>query len=428
MSFGSIAWFICIFVVAVPATDYNDNDITTESPPEEAMRDFEETLAVDLSALLDAGDGAVLTLEAGDTRLAVHRAVLEAGSPVLAAMLSNGSLEASSGVVSIPDVEGPVLRQLVAYLYTRRAPRLPHMAPQILAAADRYGVSGLKAACEQQVAAHLSVENVAAAALLALRHSSPSLRRAAVAFIKAHSYQVVMTQGWVDAVVGHPHYALELTRLIAEPPAGTSINTPASASAHHQPRSDRMPAAAAPVADPGHSTPLDEADVSHLQNLSSEEKGKRLLKAAMVGAVEELQVLLAVGADVGARDPAWCNWTALHWAADRGHLWVVRYLLEGGADAGATTIKRNTAIHLAAWSGHVPVVRHLLRSGVDPNTRGEENKTPLHFAAQWGNTNVVNVLLDTGADREAKDYSRRTPKETARYHLRHHLLQILTPR
>ncbi|XP_049769387.1 speckle-type POZ protein-like [Schistocerca cancellata] len=127
----------------------------------------------------------------------------------------------SSGRVAVSDVEGPVLRQLAAYMYTLEAPELPSMALQMLAAADRYGLADLKAVCEQQVAGQLTVENAAAAAVLAERCRCPGLRQAAVAFVKAHASQVVATRGWADCAVSHPLSVVELTRLIVEPPADT---------------------------------------------------------------------------------------------------------------------------------------------------------------------------------------------------------------
>ncbi|XP_049769503.1 uncharacterized protein LOC126108329 [Schistocerca cancellata] len=114
-----------------------------EQPRESST--MEAVQEVSLGALLDAGDGAVVTLVAGDTRLVAHRAILAARSPVIAAMFRHGTPEASSGQLAVPDVEGPVLQELLGYLYTLQAPQLPGMAHQLLAAADRYGVSVLKA-------------------------------------------------------------------------------------------------------------------------------------------------------------------------------------------------------------------------------------------------------------------------------------------
>ncbi|XP_049769368.1 speckle-type POZ protein-like [Schistocerca cancellata] len=184
----------------------------------EAVKDITEMTAVDLGDLLDAGDDAVVILQAGDTRLVAHRAVLADRSPVFAAMFAHDTLEASSGAVSIPGVGGPVLRQLVSYLYTLRAPQLPGAATQLLAAADKYGVSRLKAECERQVAAQLTVETAAAAAVLAVRHSCSDLRRTAIEFIKARTHEVMATQGWADAMRKQPEDLVKVSRLLYDPP------------------------------------------------------------------------------------------------------------------------------------------------------------------------------------------------------------------
>ncbi|XP_046983206.1 protein roadkill-like [Schistocerca americana] len=269
----------------------------------EAVKDVTETVTVDLGALLDAGDDAMVILEAGDTRLVAHRAVLVDRSPVLAAMFAHDTLETSTGVVRITDVGGPVLRELVSYLYTQRAPQLPGTAPQLLAAADKYGVSRLKAECERQVAAQLTVETAAAAAVLAVRHSCSDLRRAAIEFIKARTREVMATQGWADAMLYQRKDLIEVSRLLYDPP----------------PKS---------------------------RSLSAEERDRRLLQAAKRGALGELTALIAAGADVGASG-APCGWTALHWAAMNGPAGVAAALLVAGADRGATTGGGETALDIA---------------------------------------------------------------------------------
>ncbi|XP_047104618.1 speckle-type POZ protein-like [Schistocerca piceifrons] len=162
-----------------------------------AVTEVQNTTTEALAALLDGGDGALVTLVAGETRVAAHRAVLAAASPVFAAMFAHDMLEASCGQVSIDDVEGPVLRLLVAYTYTLQAPQLPDTAAQLLSAADKYGLSALKAACELQLISQLAVETAAATAVRAVRHSCPDATRAAVAFIKDH-LQVMATRGWAE--------------------------------------------------------------------------------------------------------------------------------------------------------------------------------------------------------------------------------------
>ncbi|XP_049765142.1 uncharacterized protein LOC126094674 isoform X2 [Schistocerca cancellata] len=181
---------------------------TLESSSMGRVPEAEEMAGLELGPLLDAGECAMVTLAAGEARLAAHRAVLAARSPVFAAMVHQDTLEVSGGHITLTDVEGPALRQLVSYCYTLRAPQRPSVVPQLLAAADKYDISGLKAVCEQQLGAQLSVETAAATAVLAVRHSCPSLTAAALAFIKAN-HKVLATQGWSDAVLHQPDDAVE---------------------------------------------------------------------------------------------------------------------------------------------------------------------------------------------------------------------------
>ncbi|XP_049843145.1 ankyrin-3-like isoform X2 [Schistocerca gregaria] len=441
----SVTWFTCVFMAVVIASDYNDTGFVTGFDPEvtvdqlrtdspemstttERAQEVEGSTAADLATLLDASEGAVVTLVAGDTRLVAHRAVLAARSPVFQAMFQHDTLEASGGRVVIPDVEGPVLRHLLSYMYTLQAPQLPSVAPQVLAAADSYGLPHLKAAFEQQVAAQLSVENAVATALLALRHSCPILKQAAVAFIKAHTLQVVMTQGWADAAVSHPHYLVELTRLIAQPPAQTSTaaTTDSSSAPITRPHGDNGQAAvtAPPHVATCHTPPPDDATVRRMRTLSRKERGSRLIQAAKQGAVGEMQALLAAGADVGATGSE--RMAALHWAAVEGRVEAVRCLLEGGAEVDARSDDQNTPLHTAARYGHAAVVRLLVAASADLNARNEDGRTPLHRAVLYGHPEVVAVLLQAGADKGARDDSGANPRHLARQNNNQQLVQLLT--
>lgn len=57
--------------------------------------------------------------------------------------------------------------------------------------------------------------------------------------------------------------------------------------------------------------------------------------------------------------------TCLHWAADRGHLSIVQYLLSGKADVNATDDCGNSPLHIACMSQQKEVVRLLLDAGAD---------------------------------------------------------------
>ncbi|XP_046984057.1 BTB/POZ and MATH domain-containing protein 3-like [Schistocerca americana] len=380
----------------------------------EAVKDITETVAVNVGALLDAGDDAMVILEAGDTRLVVHRAVLADRSPVFAAMFAHDTLEACTGVVRIADIGGPVLRELVSYLYTLRAPQLRGTAPQLLAAADKYGVSGLKAECERQVAAQLTVETAAAAAVLAVRHSCSDLRRAAIEFIKTCPFEVMATQGWADAMRKQPEDLIEVSRLLYDPPPQTSApvvtelrttttttttstttttrtttTTTTAAVAAATTTSARAPRQTPAAARPTTPQP-DEATVSQMRSPSAEERGRRLVQAAQQGAVGELRALIAAGAHVAARGGG--GQTALHWAARRGGVEAARLLVGAGAAVDARDDDGWTPLHYAALSGHAEVAAALLDAGAGRGATTRGGETALDIARRCNRRRLVGML------------------------------------
>jgi ankyrin repeat protein len=88
-----------------------------------------------------------------------------------------------------------------------------------------------------------------------------------------------------------------------------------------------------------------------------------------------------------------------HWAAENGHLDIVRLLLARKADFNIHINDQNTckALSLAATQGHLSVARLLLAEGADPNVATENGFTPLHWAAENGQLELVNLLLANGA-------------------------------
>jgi uncharacterized protein len=91
-------------------------------------------------------------------------------------------------------------------------------------------------------------------------------------------------------------------------------------------------------------------------------------------------------------------------AAVFGHLPVVRYLFEKGANvnAAATNGTGYTALTGAVTSGHQEIAAWLLENGADANYRYGPGYSPLLAAAANGRLEIVKTLLQHGADLHAK--------------------------
>ena len=96
-------------------------------------------------------------------------------------------------------------------------------------------------------------------------------------------------------------------------------------------------------------------------------------------------------------------------AISGGHLSIVKFLCEQGADKEAKDSGGQTALHSAVFYKHVHVVKYLCEHGADKDAINNDNKTPLHYAANHGHLAVAKYLCEQGANKEARDNLDRTP-------------------
>ncbi|XP_078068618.1 ankyrin repeat domain-containing protein 6b isoform X2 [Mustelus asterias] len=102
-------------------------------------------------------------------------------------------------------------------------------------------------------------------------------------------------------------------------------------------------------------------------------------------------------------------------AAHKGQTENVVQLINKGAKIAVTKHGR-TALHLAAYKGHIDVVRILLKASCDLDIQDDSNQTALHRAAIVGNTEVISALVLEGCSLDRQDKDGNTALHEACWH------------
>ncbi len=127
--------------------------------------------------------------------------------------------------------------------------------------------------------------------------------------------------------------------------------------------------------------------------------------AAELGHLKIAQLLVDYDPDI-LLSMDWSNFSAMHYAADSGHLELVKYLAEKAPKLVTKRSKKiayrpymqdeadYTPLHFAAHQGHEEVVKFLVGKGANPNDTSYSSKTPLSLAAEQGHFEIVKYLFN----------------------------------
>jgi len=112
-----------------------------------------------------------------------------------------------------------------------------------------------------------------------------------------------------------------------------------------------------------------------------------LMYVSIVGDLPRARKLVAKGAQVNQ-----LGWTALHYAAVRGHTDVVKFLLEQGAMPNAPAPDGTSPIMMAARSGNTETVQALINAGADPAAVNDKAENAVDAARKAGHNKLADAL------------------------------------
>ncbi|CAL8367749.1 ankyrin repeat domain-containing protein 1 [Gadus morhua] len=134
-----------------------------------------------------------------------------------------------------------------------------------------------------------------------------------------------------------------------------------------------------------------------------------LHKAASKGHLEVMKRLLEAGASLENRDKL--EATAVHWACRGGHVSALELLLNQGAKITCRDKLRSSPLHVAVRTGHMECAEHLIHCGADVNARDRDGDTPMHDAVRINRFKMIRLLMMHGASLHARNADMKTPLE-----------------
>ena len=125
----------------------------------------------------------------------------------------------------------------------------------------------------------------------------------------------------------------------------------------------------------------------------------QLIAASGCGDVEEVGNILRNHPHIDINGGDRCKSSSLHYAAEKGHLEVVKLLIKKEAIVNLRNMWDKTPLHSACNNGHLEIVKFLVDSGARIEaTSNKKRFTPMHLAAQYNHLTIVEYLVENGAD------------------------------
>jgi speckle-type POZ protein len=206
----------------------HDNDSTIIVPP--------STLSNDLRDILEGGLKADLEVKIGESSktFSVNTCVLRARSPIFHEQLCDPIVRETTSSICIEDMDTKVFEALLHYMYNDCLPgfmeEAASIAPDLLVAANRYGIERLKVMCERRLCQSLNVMTVSFTLDLAERYNCQQLKECCLKYMVKDGNMlraIKKTNGFKQLFKNHPHVVFDIVDKLIDKVKPQTATTPA---------------------------------------------------------------------------------------------------------------------------------------------------------------------------------------------------------
>ncbi|CAB3403866.1 unnamed protein product [Caenorhabditis bovis] len=153
-------------------------------------------LVQDLESVFKSEKCYDFTINVGTEKLKAHKVILCARSKVFAAMLEPHTEEFQKSEVTIIDVDSEVMKDLLYYMYTGNVKQPINKPVELLAAADRFELPGLKETTEKHLRDNVSKETVCRFIMCADLYNASDLRKHCLKFLARNGWEIAQSDGF----------------------------------------------------------------------------------------------------------------------------------------------------------------------------------------------------------------------------------------
>lgn len=170
----------------------------------------------DFEALLESGTYGDIVFIVEERKMRAHRAILVCRSLVFEEMLQLNTTENQENTLEIADIKYEVMKEVLRFIYVGRVNDIDRQAVDLLIAADKFHIPGLKALCETVLCESLSVDNAMEYLKLAATCNTIKLKGHIIEFFVRNLEEIAKKQDFEFFGALNSQLICEVVRAIAE--------------------------------------------------------------------------------------------------------------------------------------------------------------------------------------------------------------------